>query len=393
MTKLNVANRRGTNSYKWDSCADPEVLPLWVADMDFKAAPCIINALRNRVEHGVFGYTKVPESYYQSTIDWFHSRHGWTMQRESIIYTIGVVPAISAIIQALTNPGDKVMTLTPAYNCFFSSIRNSQCQLAPCPLHSKEHADEYGDIDWEIDFTEFERITSDPQVKLFLLCNPHNPTGHVWTRSELEQMGEICLKHNVFIVADEIHNELIMPNHHYTPYASLGTEFEEHCAVCHSPSKSFNIAGLQIANISILDATIRQRVDKQININEVCDVNPFGIEALQAAYSPEGAEWLEALNAHIWSNYTYMLEHLRSHMPLLHTSRLQGTYLAWIDFSALPKDPDTIEEELLRDHKLWLNSGHMYDPLPTTFMRINLACTRETLTEALKRLQDYYDKQ
>ncbi len=389
--KLRVVDRRGSDSYKWDSAHGDDVLPLWVADMDFEAAPPIMEALRRRVEHGVFGYTRVPEEYYDSVIRWFAGRHHWTMRREEMIYTTGVVPALSAIIQALTTPGDKVLAFTPVYNCFFSSIRNSGCQLAPCPLRPVTDPCAEGDLRWEADFDEMERQAATPRTRLFLMCNPHNPVGHAWTPDELRRMGEICLRHNVFVVADEIHNELVMPGHTYTPYASLGEPYASRCAVCHSPSKSFNIAGLQIANITIADEEVRRRVDKQININEVCDVNPFGVCALQAAYTPEGAQWLDALNAHISRQFGRLLHHVRHHMPLLRVSRLEATYLAWVDFSALAKDSAVMEEELLERHHLWLNAGGMYDPAPSQYMRINLACSTQTLDEALRRLQEYYD--
>jgi len=290
MVKYNfdeITPRRGTNSYKWDSTADADVLPMWVADMDFRTAPPIIEALKQRVEHGIFGYVKVPDAYYEKTIDWFSRRHNWLISREWIIYTTGVVPAISAIIKAVTSPGDKVLVQTPVYNCFFSSIRNNGCELVTSNLV-------YANRTYTIDFDDLERKAADKAVKVMLLCNPHNPAGRVWTREELMRIGEICLLHNVFVIADEIHCEFVYPGHTYTPFASLGKELLLHSATCVSPSKAFNLAGLQIANIIIADEEIRCKVDKAININEVCDVNPFGVEALIAAYN-KGEEWLNQL--------------------------------------------------------------------------------------------------
>ena len=283
--------RRGTNSYKWDTPEDESVLPMWVADMDFQTAPAIIEALRKRVAHGIFGYTKVPDAYYRALQSWFERRHGWKIEPEWVIYTSGVVPAISAILKAMTQPGDKVIVQTPAYNCFFSSIRNNGCELAANQLRYEGNA-------YSIDFEELEAKASDPKAKVMILCNPHNPAGRVWTRDELLRIGQICLKNNVFVIADEIHCELTYPGHDYTPFASLSQEFLMHSATYNSPTKAFNIAGLQISNIVTADAGIREKIDKAININEVCDVNPFGVEALVAAYD-QGEDWLDSLRIYL----------------------------------------------------------------------------------------------
>ena len=263
-----IIPRRHTNSYKWDSAADSDVLPLWVADMDFRTAPAITEALADRVGHGIFGYTRVPDEYYEAVCAWFKRRHGWAIEKEWMIYTSGVVPAVSAIIKALTVPGDQILVQTPVYNCFFSSIRNNGCETASNPLVYENHT-------YRIDFEDLERKASDERVKVMLLCNPHNPAGRVWTREELMQIGEISLRHNVTVVSDEIHCELTSPGHAYTPFASLPETVTGHAVTCISPSKAFNIAGLQIANIVAPDEEIRRRIDKAININEVCDVNPF----------------------------------------------------------------------------------------------------------------------
>ena len=277
-----VISRRHTNSYKWDSAADSDVLPMWVADMDFRTAPAIIDALEQRVRHGIFGYTRVPDEYYDAVIDWFDRKHQWQIERDWMIYTSGVVPAISAVIKALTVPGDKVLVQTPVYNCFFSSIRNNGCEIVHNPLS-------WDGTTYSIDFDDLERKVSDPGVKVMLLCNPHNPAGRVWTREELLHIGEICFRHEVRIVSDEIHCELVMPGHVYTPFASLSEECLAQSVTCISPSKAFNIAGLQIANIVCADEELLHRIDKAINVNEVCDVNPFGVLATIAAYN-EGEE-------------------------------------------------------------------------------------------------------
>ena len=293
-----IISRRGTNSYKWDIPEEENVLPMWVADMDFRTAPAIIDALQKRVAHGIFGYTKVPEAYYDAVVRWFDDRHRWQVDSRWIIYTNGVVPALSAIIKALAMPGDKVIVQAPAYNCFYSSIRNDGCELFANNLV-------YQDGRYVIDFADLERKASDPKAKILLLCNPHNPVGRVWTPEELQHIGDICLRNEVFVVADEIHCELTYEGYDYTPFASLSERFLQNSVTCVSPSKAFNLAGLQIANIIAADEEVRRRIDRAININEVCDVNPFGVIATMAAYN-EGGEWLDALRKYLRGNYEYL---------------------------------------------------------------------------------------
>ena len=379
-----ITQRRGTNSYKWDSTDDKEVLPMWVADMDFPTAPCIINALEKRVEHGLFGYTRVPEEYYDAVISWFSRRHHWKPRREWFIYTSGVVPALSAVIKALTNVGDKVLTLTPVYNCFFSSIRNNGCELDSCALR-------YEDNTFSIDYEDLERRAADPKTTLMLLCNPHNPSGRVWTREELRRIGDICIRNNVVVVADEIHCELVHPGFTYTPFASVSEEFQKHSVTCVAPSKAFNIAGLQIANIIVENDKWRQRIDKAININEVCDVNPFGVIATIAAYN-EGEEWLNQLLQYIHGNYLFFKDYCEEHLPQLPVAPLEGTYLAWMDCRSLGIPSEELEEELMKEAKLWLNAGSMYGKEGEGFMRWNLACPRQLVKEGLERFSQFVDK-
>ena len=379
-----ITQRCGTNSYKWDSTDDKEVLPMWVADMDFPTAPCIINALEKRVEHGIFGYTRVPEEYYDAVISWFSRRHHWKPRREWFIYTSGVVPALSAVIKALTNVGDKVLTLTPVYNCFFSSIRNNGCELDSCALR-------YEDNTFSIDYEDLERRAADPKTTLMLLCNPHNPSGRVWTREELRRIGDICIKNNVVVVADEIHCELVHPGFTYTPFASVSEEFQKHSVTCVAPSKAFNIAGLQIANIIVENDKWRQRIDKAININEVCDVNPFGVIATIAAYN-EGEEWLIQLLQYIHGNYLFFKDYCEEHLPQLPVAPLQGTYLAWMDCRSLGIPSEELEEELMKEAKLWLNAGSMYGKEGEGFMRWNLACPRQLVKEGLERFSQFVNK-
>lgn len=373
-------DRRATNSYKWDSAPDG-VLPMWVADMDFRTAPAIIDALQKRVAHGIFGYTRVPDAYYDAVTSWFSRRHGWDIDRERIIYTSGVVPAVSAVIKALTVPGDKVIVQTPVYNCFFSSTRNNGCEIVSNPL--RRTADTY-----EMDFDALERCAADPRAKVMLLCNPHNPAGRVWTPDELTRLGNICLRNGVTVVSDEIHCELVYQGFKYTPFASLSDAFLHRSVTCVSPSKAFNIAGLQIANIVAFDNDLRSRIDKAININEVCDVNPFGVAATIAAYN-EGEEWLNQLVDYLHGNYEAMAEFCRRELPEFPITRLEGTYLVWMDCSSLGMPSDALEHALLDDARLWLNTGTMYGAEGEGYMRWNIACPRSVMLDGLNRFLNF----
>lgn len=371
-------DRRVSGSYKWDSTADQEVIPLWVADMDFKTAPPVLEALRKRVEHGVFGYTLVGSEYYNALTNWFCTRHGYKIEREKVIYTSGVVPAISAIIKALTKPGDGVIVQTPVYNCFFSSIRNNGCRIVEAPLKRKDLNDNL--FTYEMDYYSLEEVASRNDVKLMLLCNPHNPAGRAWTREELERVRDICRQHNVRVVSDEIHCELTMPGYEYVPYGTI----DDSAVVCLSPSKAFNTAGLQIANIVCPGEEVRKAVDRAININEVCDVNPFGPVALVASYSELGAEWLDALREYLAENYAMLVAKFASELPECPVTLLEATYLPWVDVTALRLNSTEIEDEMMKEAKVWINSGDMYGT--DGFIRINIACPRSRLEEGLRRI-------
>lgn len=373
--------RRGTDSYKWDSAPETDIIPLWVADMDFETFPGITEALQRRVAHGIFGYTRVPEAYYEAVCNWFGKHHGWHINREDIIYTSGVVPAVSAVIKALTLPGDQVIVQGPVYNCFFSSIRNNGCEMVSNSLiYNKE------ELRYEIDFDDLERKLAHERARLMLICNPHNPGGRVWTRDELTRVAELCRKYGVRVVSDEIHCELTLYDNEYVPFGSLPDELSHGSITCCSPSKAFNTAGLQIANIVCRDAEVRNRIDRAININEVCDVNPFGVIALQAAYSDEGYEWLTQLRAYISSNYDLLRECFARELPKCKVMRMEGTYLAWIDCSELHISSDEIEEMLMHENKVWVNAGSMYGTEGAAFIRINMACTNELLNEGITRI-------
>lgn len=378
-----VVPRRGTGSVKWDS-PEAGVLPMWVADMDFRTAPCIIEALQRRVEHGIFGYTQVPAAYYEALTGWFGRRHGWHIDPETVIYTTGVVPALSAVIKALTSPGDRILVQTPVYNCFYSSIRNNGCLAEAAPLI-------YDPEGYRIDFEALERHAARPEVKLLLLCNPHNPAGRVWSREELQRIGDICLKHGLFVLSDEIHCELTYEGHDYTPYATLGEPYATRAVICTSPSKAFNTAGLQIANIIAADADVRRRIDRAINDNEVCDVNPFGVAGLIAAYN-EGGEWLDELRSYLWENYCCVRSRFQEELPAYPVLPLEGTYLVWIDCRAAGAASDELARQLIDEEQLQLNAGSMYGPGGEDFLRLNIACPRMVLRDGVERLVRFLKK-
>lgn len=371
--------RRGTGCVKWDE--SPEgVIPLWVADMDFAVAPAIQEAIRQRAQHPIFGYTYVQEDYYEAVISWFRRRHQWDIQREWILYTIGVVPAMSVAIKALTMPGERVLILSPDYNCFFSSIKNNGCEVVETVLRQNRSTQDRFEVDWD----DFEVQCADEKTTVFLLCNPHNPTGRVWTREELERMRDICHQHHVRIISDEIHCELIMPGNTFCPMGTVDSE----AIILNSPSKSFNIAGLQMANIICQDAATRRRLDRAININEVCDVNPFAPEAVKAAYN-DSEDWIDALNQYLWGNYTVLCDFVAQHIPQWKVIPLEGTYLVWVDCSANGDSVAVYCDRILREAKVWLNPGTMYGPKSGEgYLRINIACPRNLLMEALERIQN-----
>ena len=434
-------NRQGTHCVKWDmaphsapegattlnsklSTLNSELIPLWVADMDFEAAPAIREALQKRVEHGVFGYAIVQDSYYDAVINWYERRHQWHIEREWIQYTTGVVPAISAVIKALTMPGERVLIMTPVYNCFFSSIRNNGCEvleskLVPVSCAPTQEAAS-PTLTYSVDWDDFECKCADEKCTVFLLCNPHNPAGRVWTREELQRMNDICQRHHVRIISDEIHCELTMPGHEFVPFGRVSTPLPSREAtgvfraatgvaaapqrganpsfateeqgggsagagwvICCSPSKSFNTAGLQMANIICADAETRRRIDRAININEICDVNPFAPLAVEAAYN-ESEDWIDELNQYLWGNYQALLAFFAEQLPQLKVFKLEGTYLVWVDITALRVSADEIEEKLLREARVWVNSGTMYGA--DGYIRINIATQRARLMEGLKRM-------
>ncbi len=373
-----VLDRRDSGSYKWDSHGDTrDTIEMWVADMDFKTAPCVIDALERRVMHGAFGYTFVGDEYYNALTDWFSNRHGYTIDRSKVIYTSGVVPAISAIIKALAKPGDGVILNTPAYNCFFSSIRNNGCRVVASPLLRQDMPD--GSFRYIFDFDNIEKLAAQPANKLLILCNPHNPTGRVWTVDELQRLNEICRRNDIRVISDEIHCELTLPSYEYVPYGNI----DDNAVVCNSPSKAFNTAGLQIANIVTPDESVRKAVDRAININEVCDVNPFGVMGLVAAYR-HGGPWLDALRQYLADNYKILCEFFAEYLPQYPVCRLEATYLVWVDITAANRFGDSIEQYLASDYHVRIANGDIYGD--GHYIRINIATPRSRLIEGLRRI-------
>ena len=377
-------SRQGTESVKWNLY--PGTLPMWVADMDFRIAPEIQQALQKRLDHGVFGYELLPDSYFEVMGRWFSSRHGWEgIGRETIVPTTGVIAAYSAAIKAMTVPGDKVMVMTPCYNAFFPAIRNNKCLQQDCPL---QYDGKHFIVDWDL----FEKLAADCRV--LLLCNPHNPVGRVWTREELLLMAEICRRNNVFVISDEIHCELTYPGHDYTPWATLPEEYVKNSVSCISPTKAFNIAGIQIANIFAADPEILKKMDRAINDNECCDVNVFGATALQAAYS-QGGPWLDELRNYLYHNARTVCCFLEDEMPQITCPPLEGTYLMWLDCRAALKPGEPLEGfserfagHLREKHGLVLSTGTIYGASGEGFERLNIACPRTRLLDDLERLRD-----
>jgi len=377
-----IIQRRNTGSTKWDAAESDDVLPMWVADMDFRTAPAVMEALIRRAQHGVFGYVKPPAAYYDAVIGWFANHHHFAIQKEWIRYTTGVVPAISAIIKALTVPGDQVIVQTPVYHCFFPCILNNGCEIVANELIYKDGV-------YRIDFDDLEKKASDPKAKLFLLCSPHNPAGRVWKKEELLRMGEICLRHHVTVISDEIHCDLVFAGHQHIPFATLSDEMRQNSVTCTAPSKTFNIAGLQAANIIAPDKTIRQQIDKAISTNEINAINPFGVDALTAAYN-EGSEWLEAVKSYIYKNYLFLKEFIAKELPFIHIPPLEATYLVWMDFSATGQSSQTITANLMDNENLWVNSGSMYGANGEGFIRLNIACPRALLEKGLNKIKKLY---
>ncbi|MEO7978920.1 MalY/PatB family protein [Flavobacterium sp.] len=374
-----IINRKNTDSIKWDALPNSDILPMWVADMDFKTAPEIIEALQGRVEHGIYGYTQIPEQFYISILKWWKKRHDLLIEKEQILPLTGVIPAISAAIRLLTAKGDKIIIQPPVYNHFYSTIRN-------CEREAIENNLLYADGIYTIDFEDLERKAADPKTKLLLISNPHNPVGRVWAKEELMHIALICEKHNVIVLSDEIHSDIVFTGQKHIPFAAIDAAASLHSITFGSASKSFNLAGLQVGYLFTKNAEYFDGIKSLLNKQEMELLSPFAIEALIAAYD-KGEEWLEALNRYLYDNYNILKQFIELQLPAIQVVPLQATYLVWLDCSSLQLSSDEIAKIALENQRLWINSGSMYGNAGNGFLRINIACPKSMLLEGLERLK------
>lgn len=378
-----VVDRRGTNCLKYDFAAErgkPEdVLPLWVADMDFPTAPEILKRLEQAVSHGIFGYSEGKQDYFEAVAGWYRKNFGWEVKRNWLIKTPGVVFAIAAAIRAFTKEGDAVLLQQPVYYPFSEAIKDNERVLVNNPLKLVNGH-------YEVDFQDFENKIVENKVKLFLLCSPHNPVGRVWEEWELRQIGDICLKHGVLVVSDEIHSDFVWPGHRHLVFASLSPEYADITVTCTAPSKTFNLAGLQVSNIFISNPELKQKFRKAIAQVGYSQVNLMGLMACQAAYE-EGEAWLTELKEYLQGNLRFVRDYLKEHLPEIRLVEPEGTYLIWLDFRGLGMTGQEREELIVKKARLWLDSGAMFGADGEGFERINIACPRATLQQALEQLE------
>ena len=370
--------RRNTNSLKWD-VAQGE-LPMWVADMDFQTAPEIREAIMKRAEHGIFGYSVIPDAWYEAYIQWWKMRHGYTMERDWLIFCTGVVPAISSIVRKMTTPAEKVLIQTPVYNIFFNSILNNGRQVLESPLR-------YDGKEYRIDFADLEEKLSDPQTALMILCNPHNPTGKIWDRQTLEKIGALCSRHHVTVVSDEIHCDLTDPEESYVPFASASETCRQISITCMAPTKAFNLAGLQTAAVSVPDEVLRHKVWRALNTDEAAEPNAFAVEAAVTAFT-RGADWLDALRDYLYENKKLAAAYIEKEIPGVRAVASQATYLLWLDCSGLIGCGREAAGFLRRETGLYLSEGSQYGGNGADFLRMNIACPRAVLKDGLERLKN-----
>ena len=377
-----IIDRKNTNSLKYDFATElgkPEgVLPLWVADMDFRVPPCIINKLKESAEFGIFGYSNAKSDYFHAIENWYHQYYNYHLKEEWLVKTPGVVFAISAAIRAFSEQGDGVLIQPPVYYNFREEVLYNSRKLVTNELVLRH--DHY-----EIDFGDFENKIRKNKVKLFILCNPHNPVGRVFKEEELRKMGEICVRYKVIVISDEIHSDIVFPGHKHLVFAGLSKEFEQMTISCTSPSKTFNLAGLQVANIFIANKTLKKKFDKAVAITGYSQLNLFGLVASQAAYEG-GHEWLKELNEYLRSNLDFIRVFLQKRLPPVRLIEPEGTYLVWLDCRALSLNDEEREDLIVRKAGLWLDSGRMFGKCGEGFERINIACPRQTLETAVHRI-------
>lgn len=371
-----IVDRKNSNSLKWD--VKNGELPLWVADMDFETAPCIKKALEKRVSNGIFGYSIVPEEWKNSYIGWWKRRHELEISPECLIFCTGVVPAISSLVRKLTTPAEKVLLLTPCYNIFFNSIINNGRFPVECPL-------DYNENKYSLNFDRLEKELSDPQVSLMILCNPQNPTGNIWKKEELAKIGELCKKYGVTVISDEIHCDIVRPGKEYVPFASASEICAEISVSCVAPTKCFNIAGINSAAVIVKNQFLRHKVWRALNTDEVAEPNAFAIDATIAAFN-EGEEWLSELNEYLFKNREYAEARINSLKNEFKAVNSDSTYLLWVD---LHQNGDEFAEELRKETGLYINGGREYGKCGENFVRINLACPRKILEDAMNRFEKF----
>lgn len=378
-----VPNRRGTNCFKYDFAREmgmPEdVLPLWVADMDFPTAPAVLERLHALAEHGIFGYTGVKDTYFSAVHNWYAQRFGWETQRSWLVTTPGVVFAIAIAIRAFTQKGDAILIQQPVYYPFANKVTENDRQLVVNPLVLKNGR-------YEMDFADMERKIVDYHVKMLLLCSPHNPVGRVWTKEELLRVGEICQKHGVLVVSDEIHADFTYAGHTHRVFASVKSEFADFTITCTAPSKTFNLAGLQNSNIFIPNRQLRHAYKKELSACGCGGTNCMGMAACQAAYEA-GADWLEQLKQYLAGNLAYIRQFLCEKLPDITLIEPEGTYLVWLDLRKLGLTEQQQRQLIVQDAKLWLDTGTLFGQGGEGFERINIACPRTTIEQAMQRLE------
>lgn len=388
-----IINRKGTNCLKYDFAVErgkpAEVLPLWVADMDFQVSEEITKSLHVAVEHGIYGYTQPKDPYYNAIMNWMKKNHQWETKREWIVKTPGVVFALGAAVKAFTKPGDAVLIQNPVYYPFTNIIRDNDRRVIDNTLVYEKRVTE-GKSQYSIDYEDFERKIVQENIKLFILCNPHNPVGRVWTREELQYLGEICLRHHVIVVSDEIHNDFVYPGFEHTVFANVDPRFTEFTVTCTAPSKTFNLAGLQISNIFIPNETLREAFQKEIDKTGYDEPNALGAVACEAAYRG-GQEWLDQLRAYLLENLNFLRAYLQEKIPQIHLVEPEGTYLVWLDCSELGISGKELDQFIVEKAGLWLDGGAMFGPSGADFQRVNIACPRATLELALDKLKAAVD--
>ena len=373
-----VVDRRGTHAAKWDVAGHE--LPMWIADMDFLTAPEIIAAVRDRASHGIYGYTDVPEAWYDAILGWWRDRHGFHMERDWLIFSTGVVPTISSVVRKLTTPGENILTMTPVYNIFFHSIENNGRRVLECPLP-------YRDGTYGLDWADLEGKLADPQTTMLILCNPHNPVGTIWDRETLARVGELCWKHHVMVLSDEIHCDLTDPGCDYLPFASVSEHCRQNSITCIAPTKAFNLAGLQTSAVVVPDGVLRHKVWRALNTDEVAEPNCFAAEAAIAAFT-RGGPWLDALRAYLAENKAQARDFLARELPQVRPVISHGTYLLWLDCGVVTGDSGALARRIQAQAGLCLSPGNVYRGNGARFLRMNLACPRSRMLDGLQRLRD-----